>query len=171
MPSVGFEPTISVLEQAKTVHASERAATVLAASPSGRRNWVTEVHGTGWPSGNYRFESRQDKGYPDWSTSWFSATAGIVPRLGQGRFVLSPFHFIYYSTFRCYSLVTDSVMEPPPPPNTEAAVLLNRISLDSIPNFSKQIYKRKAHIITTEIKKNETRQSVNDALCCLLSKL
>jgi hypothetical protein len=29
MPSVGFEPTIPVFERAKTVHASDRAATVI----------------------------------------------------------------------------------------------------------------------------------------------
>jgi hypothetical protein len=29
MPSMGFEPTISVLERAKTVHALDRAATVI----------------------------------------------------------------------------------------------------------------------------------------------
>jgi hypothetical protein len=29
MPQVGFEPTIPVFERAKTVHASDRAATVI----------------------------------------------------------------------------------------------------------------------------------------------
>jgi hypothetical protein len=29
MPEVGFEPTIPVFERAKTVHASDRAATVI----------------------------------------------------------------------------------------------------------------------------------------------
>jgi hypothetical protein len=29
MPRTGFEPTIPVLERAKTVHASDRAATVI----------------------------------------------------------------------------------------------------------------------------------------------
>jgi hypothetical protein len=32
MPGVGFEPTIPVFEQVKTVHALERAATVIGAT-------------------------------------------------------------------------------------------------------------------------------------------
>jgi hypothetical protein len=33
MPLVGFEPTIPALQQAKTVHALDRAATVIGSSP------------------------------------------------------------------------------------------------------------------------------------------
>jgi hypothetical protein len=36
MPPVGFDPTIPVLEQAKTVHALDRATTVIV----GKHRWV-----------------------------------------------------------------------------------------------------------------------------------
>jgi hypothetical protein len=38
MPRVGFEPTIQVLERAKTVHALDGAATVIGCLISSRRN-------------------------------------------------------------------------------------------------------------------------------------
>jgi hypothetical protein len=38
MPRVGFEPTIPVFERAKTVHALDRAATVIGNAFNGVRN-------------------------------------------------------------------------------------------------------------------------------------
>jgi hypothetical protein len=44
MPSVGFEPTIPALERAKTLHASDRAATVIGRKKASFQNneWITE---------------------------------------------------------------------------------------------------------------------------------
>jgi hypothetical protein len=45
MPRVGFEPTIPVFERAKTVHALDRAATVIGETESIKitRNWPDAI--------------------------------------------------------------------------------------------------------------------------------
>jgi hypothetical protein len=45
MPRVGFEPTISVFEGAKTVHASDFAVTVIVKSISPNGNQILAVQG------------------------------------------------------------------------------------------------------------------------------
>jgi hypothetical protein len=79
MLQVGFEPTIPVFERAKTVHALDRASTVIGILSA----ILTDI-------------------LHDFPLS-FQANAGIVPRLCHEHFLPSPFQFIirpsaYYPT-------------------------------------------------------------------------